>query len=702
MPLQFGSARTRVILSVLAFLIFLLAPGAPDSPFSGVPLTEVGLACFVGGCIALAFVALFPPTKRVGWPWAVSLLVLAVTKAWLAPAAVPTGWHGVYELLDHPPTGPIGFMSGTSGRPFRIDRRIDFDGPFFNLPFLNDYFRYGTHYSPRRRDVEFPFRVRWTGYILLAEQIPLSLNASCRGELSIIIDGGSQFSGKCPSEGHFNVATRALPEGPHIIVATYTKPPFVSPRAVIVPENASRITPWRVNRRAESRSALLTRFTTGAGWAACVLGGFLLLRSYSPLPAAVRMVVGNGFPRLAVLVTFTFLLLSACRFSLGYRIVTAHILTGDDPLAYETFARDILFNGLLMPTWNRPYYFYPLYPYVLAGAHVLFGESLFGAMMLNGACLATVALLFWWLGWRHLPGWAAVISLALLARFVWKHYFPYVLNAYTDHLFAVFVFIAIGASVRAFATWSWFAWFVAGLAAAAGAATRPSLLTYPAVLGGFIVLGWTEKPIGLRIRATLVMAAGFLIGVAPFTIRNWIVSGDPVLLVNSWIQIPFFLYPPDAPSKATMVFGLGEALQQAWRLFASQPAQVITVELRKLGFTFGWLKLGPPGEPATLDFIALSVLFVTALLLRRIPRVLAFVLCAFAVSHTASMILAAPWTYFYKPILPLHLAFLLGAAFLLGRKPVGVQDPADLVGAPVSSRVAVSPEEQVLPGPNGW
>jgi hypothetical protein len=69
--------------------------------------------------------------------------------------------------------------------------------------------------------------------------------------------------------------------------------------------------------------------------------------------------------------------------------------------------------------------------------------------------------------------------------------------------------------------------------------------------------------------------------------------------------------------------------------------------------------------------VTLFLLFLEALLLARIPRALAFVLCAFAVSHTAAMILAAPWTYVYKPILSLHLTFLFGAAFLARWKQDG-------------------------------
>jgi hypothetical protein len=445
---------------------------------------------------------------------------------------------------------------------------------------------------------------------------------------------------------------------------TYTKPPFVNPGAVIGGAHVSQITPWRVNRKTEDRSALLTTATTVLGWLACTIACLALLRAYRPLTATSKPVTRQELARLAVLATFALLLLYTFQLSLGLRNVTANIPTGDDPIAYETFARDIFFKGPLMRGWQQPYYFYPLYPYILAPAHVLFGEDLSSAAILNGACLATIALLFWWLGWKHLPGWAVTIGLATFGWFCWKYYWPFVPSAYTDHLFALLVFVTILATVRAVTSWSWSAWFVAGLATAAGAATRPSLMTYPFVLAAFIVLGWTDKQRWLRIRAALVLAAGFLIGVAPFTIRNYIVSGTPVLLVNSWIQIPYFLYDPNEPNRATQVFGLWDALQQAATLFAARPAQIITIELRKLGFTLGWLKLGPSGEPATLEFVTLFLLFLEALLLARIPRVLAFVLCAFAVSHTAAMILAAPWTYVYKPILSLHLVFLFGGAFL--------------------------------------
>jgi len=47
----------------------------------------------------------------------------------------------------------------------------------------------------------------------------------------------------------------------------------------------------------------------------------------------------------------------------------------------------------------------------------------------------------------------------------------------------------------------------------------------------------------------------------------------------------------------------------------------------------------------------------------------------FAVSHLLAMVVAAPWTFHYKSILPLHAAFLFGAAFLLNGPSVAAASP---------------------------
>ena len=97
----------------------------------------------------------------------------------------------------------------------------------------------------------------------------------------------------------------------------------------------------------------------------------------------------------------------------------ATILSGlDDWLIYESSARDILLNGPLMDGGQghaAPFYGQPLYPYVLALAHRLTGESLFGPLVLQFAALGLVLALTAVLSRRAFGRWVdGLAALALL------------------------------------------------------------------------------------------------------------------------------------------------------------------------------------------------------------------------------------------------------------------------------------------------
>ena len=64
------------------------------------------------------------------------------------------------------------------------------------------------------------------------------------------------------------------------------------------------------------------------------------------------------------------------------------LVGGDDTMTYEGYARDILLNGILMnggqpPGQGEPFYYQAFYPYFLAGTHAVFGESMFGPVLLQ-------------------------------------------------------------------------------------------------------------------------------------------------------------------------------------------------------------------------------------------------------------------------------------------------------------------------------
>ena len=66
------------------------------------------------------------------------------------------------------------------------------------------------------------------------------------------------------------------------------------------------------------------------------------------------------------------------------------LVGGDDTMTYEGYARDILLNGILMngglpPGQGEPFYYQAFYPYFLAAAHAVFGESMFGPVLVATA-----------------------------------------------------------------------------------------------------------------------------------------------------------------------------------------------------------------------------------------------------------------------------------------------------------------------------
>jgi hypothetical protein len=208
-------------------------------------------------------------------------------------------------------------------------------------------------------------------------------------------------------------------------------------------------------------------------------------------------------------------------------------------------------------------------------------------------------------------------------------------------------------------------WLIAaGVIIGIGAATRPSFLT----LIGLAPIGLWCAPntsTRARIQASGWLIVGVFLGLSPFTLRNLIASGRFVVLVNSWIQIPYFLIPPEVTEKPGGIPGFGEALRMARDIFVQYPARTLWVEVRKLLFTFGLTGFGPPGERTMPVLVTLTILFAVASLYRRIPKVILVVLITFAVSHVIAMVIAAPWTFSIKSIIPLHIVFLFGSAFLL-------------------------------------
>jgi len=606
-------------------------------------------------------------------------VLLVPVKLLLSSGSISTGWRATYFPTSYLGRYQATFFSGFSARPYRIENKIDYEGSNFGLYFLNDADRYGGdpfHAATELpRDFEYPLTVRWTGYFWCPAAGVVALDASARGLLRIEIDKKTLFEGRASAP--LRVTTPgSLLAGLHEIVATYSKPSKTDPgihisditeTGVLAP---LPVIPRPLSPSTLRRNAFISHGTNAAGLLGCLLLAWIFADAYWPLRALLKTRIIADPVRMGAFFLFSVFLAVGFVKMLDYRHRTFPLSPGNDPLAYESMARAALFTGPLMRSSLGPptaFYFYPLYSYALAVAHLLFGEDFSAVIILNFCCIASGVLLAWQLAFRRMGRAAAFLGLAAFGVFTKLHLFRYGDMAYTDNLFFPLVLVALILCIRAVESEHGSAWTAAGVGTALAAATRPSFLLFgPCFL--LAVLAWTGGGLRQRLRRAAFLTAGFAAGVFPFTLRNWLVTKKFVLLVNSYVMVPYFLFTPEEVKPDLSHGGIpsfAQSLIDGLRIVGDRPAAVLKLELRKLMFTLGVTQVGPPGMTRHTDLLILTLLFGLAIALRRIPRGPRFVLVVFGVSHLLAMIVAAPWTYGYKTILPLHATFLLGATFLL-------------------------------------
>jgi len=468
-----------------------------------------------------------------------------------------------------------------------------------------------------------------------------------------------------------------------MLTLTYSKPADQGPalRALLIDEATGRVV--SVSARPGPLRGWAAAATSAMVWLGVMMLvaslGMALGRAGAAVPSASLITRAAGFASTIVLVGWGIVLATD-----AYG-VTSFFGAGGDPLYYGSSARDILHNGLLMlhgaPLGKAaPFYFYPMYPYVLALGHVVVGESVSAIYLVNGFIVALLPALFLALGWAQLRAGAGVLAFAALTAFLWAYgaiVITFAQPAFTDIAYMTLVFMALVAMARAFAAPTPARLVLAGVLVAFGAATRPSLMTlvYLAPIGlGFAMP--LRSPKRWTIAAAWLMA-GVALGLLPFTLRNGIAAGHFVVLVNSWIQIPYFLIPPEIVEKPGGQPGLVEAVVMAWGIFLDYPMRTVVIEARKILYTLGVTAVGPPGMLQANALAVLPLLWGWAVLTRRLQGPTAVAVVTFAVSHLLAMVVAAPWTFHYKSILPLHAAFLFVAAFLLNGPRVAAAAPPD-------------------------
>jgi len=662
-----SSVRIRFWLAICGVLLYVLLPGPERSPFSGTPLASKAWLVFFAIILVGLFSALYHPRKLVRWRWLVLLSIFVAAKLVLAPYLIHFGWRGFYETaLEWRATEtrlrPTSFLTDGRIRPYRIDPVLAFDGASFALDFLNEV---PVRRDPEviRRDVDLPLRVTWEGWIA-AGPTQERVTISCLGRVRVSAGVHILLDGKCAPGDVFQ-----LPANERLTII-YEKPAGLEP-LFIVEGITGTVTP----RSFATADVILARRVAIAitilGFLSLVVLAAAFFEAYAPLSLLIDEVLLARMKSAAFLIV-ALMVAAAVRHTIPMRHSTVLLSAFDDPLVYESQARMIMQNGLLMVDsagHGDAFYFYPFYSYALAGAHLLFGEDYATIVLFDELCIAASILLCWALLRRYVRETAGVIMLLLVAYFESTMMNRYASEPFSDNLFIPFVLAVIVAASAALERRHRTLFFLAGSLTALAAATRPSFLLFFPFFGLWLLADARSGNLSRRMSNAVVFGAGFLVAIAPFTLRNWIVTKRFILLVNGSVNFPLYITPPGEPTLNLLKNGRLptpiESLSLCARYIASHPFLTTWTMTRKLGFTLGLPRLGPDGQSPPLFFVVISLAFAFLLWAKLIPRDLKAVILVFLLSHLAAIMSAVPWTYGYKTILPFHLVMLICIAFAI-------------------------------------
>jgi hypothetical protein len=359
-----------------------LIHGVPLGPIDTIALLMIAWLAACGG-------------RLPGAPIVAIVLAVSFTSAALIPG---TGGFRARYFTNVSATGAHERSTEYPDSQFtRIDGRLDFapGGPEFPLAFFNDNtrFNYFQAGQPNRRLLEFS--ARWSG-LWWVEAGPHHLYAETpQSDAEIFIDGVSAM--RVPAELGSGTAGITLAGGWHRLDVAFSSP-YGAPRRFSAGvlrgderqpfDSASVVTQqirsWQMTAHRALRTVKTSVDVVAMAWLAWFFAMSVRARLAGfrqPAPAPVRR--AQALSLLAIVGA-----IEAVVFAwpwLGRIMVLAG---GDDPMTYEGYARDILLNGIWMNQGqplghSEPFYYQALYPYFLAAVHAVFGEGMFGVMLVQ-------------------------------------------------------------------------------------------------------------------------------------------------------------------------------------------------------------------------------------------------------------------------------------------------------------------------------
>ena len=693
-----------------AVLLAIALPGHPLAYLSGLPLSVPSfcLVLLVAGW-ALALAGSLP---RVGTLTAAFLVVacLKLSVSWLAPGY---GLVGEYRTDDKP-------------RTIRVDQALELRGDEFPVHFFNDIRRF-NYYTPTepKRDL-LPFNVVWTGQLVVPQAGEQTLTLVANGPATLRLGNGAPVVIRESGRVREVTLTADFPAGLVPITVTYARPDEAMPWLVLRGA-AGLVTPDTSTAAVARDSWLRPIGTVLDGLIVSLLALAVAGHAWASLKTAPTRNLKPETQNLERLLLAAYLVVAVGRELANHLHLfgRAVILSGgNDWLAYEGFARDILINGPLLTEGRAlgqglPFYYQPLYVYWVALTHLVLGESLFAPLFMNTVLGVGTGIGLYLLTRELFGRLAAVIALLLFEAYRQTVFAPTAGLLLSENLVfplvPIFLLLLVRLAKTGKLAMAAAAGFVLGLGGLAR--TTPLALLPPAVL--ILLLAWRRVGVG-RFRyggqllslswpgtvgrlALFVVLVFLTLGVA--TTRNYIVSGRPVPITSSAGANLWETHRPSEKVDLSRIdrdplyesLNLDRTTREVIEFIRQDPAGYVGTlapmflyAVGVVGAVSGSWQIHPG-----LFGMWVTYLVVTAALprARTLPT---WFLHAFIWSHLAQMTVFFSHQYGFRLILPMYVAMVpiaaLGVATLVAwivrlLRPLGVRLPC--ASMPPAARVSL-------------
>jgi hypothetical protein len=616
---------------LLVWIAFFLVPRATGGIVNGIPAGPIEAAAL----LAIAWLA----ARRRRLSGAAGVAVALVASLAIALSVPDRGGFEARYYATTDATGAFERSTEFRDRPFtRIDRSLHFepDRAEFPLAFFNDLGRFNFYQPHEPKREQMAFSASWDGHWYVetdASPRELYLDAP-RASAHILLDGVPVVSAAPLDDAHFAVVR---PErGWHTLQVRLVSPegsprrlsagervgdrrlPFASPDV-----SSARAEAWQLAAAPVARTVATAIDGAVLAW----LGVLLVLGTRDAWRAIIAQrpswTLSGDVLTLLALGAFVEALVFATPWT--WRMMT--LVGGDDTLTYESYARQIQLDSLLLAHGGgEPFFYQVLYPYALAAMHAVFGESMFGPMLIQRLLLALLA----WsivriarsIGGRD-ASWAAVIGGAAFAYGLMAPISAKLLN---ESFFVPLLAAWVAATLDASASPSWPSIVRAGLLGGVTTLTRSTAL--PAWIIAAALCWWAWRAVPRRAQLVAAMIACSCVVMSFIGVRNWIVVHDVILMPG---ELPVTLYggnepPPglsiaEEPQRAIYNWlGLHPFTRQVVEYAITAPAPFFGNLTNKALFALGYFDLYAPGWGYSIGLLAISISSVAGLVIvRRYP-----------------------------------------------------------------------------------